>query len=53
MLMRRGGWGGGGNNFKFGMFTGRFPSDHAARMAVKGLTRTGDELGGEGDNSTL
>ena len=25
------------NNFKFGLFIGRFPSDEAASMAVKGL----------------
>ena len=26
------------NDFKFGSFTGRFPCDGAASMAVKGLT---------------
>ena len=34
------GWGVGGgclNGFRFGTFIGRFPSDGAARMAVKGL----------------
>ena len=31
------GWGGCLNGFKFGTFIGRFPSDGAARMAVKGL----------------
>ena len=32
-------WGGGGslNDFKFGTFIGRFPSDCLASMAVKGL----------------
>ena len=34
----RGGGGGGGlNDFKFGTVIGRFPSDGAASMAVKGL----------------
>ena len=28
------------NDFKFGTFAGRFPSDGAASMAVKGLKRT-------------
>ena len=28
------------NDFKFGTFMGRFPSDSAASMAVKGLTST-------------
>ena len=28
---------GGGNNLKFGTFIVRFPRDHAASMAVKGL----------------
>ena len=36
------GWGGGGgggrlNDFKFGTFIGRFPSDGSASRAVKGL----------------
>ena len=28
------------NDFKFGTFIGRFPSDSAASIAVKGLTST-------------
>ena len=41
----RGWWGGGGwgeelNAFRFATFIGRFPSDGAASMAVKGLTST-------------
>ena len=36
MLIRRGG--GDLNDFKFGTVVGCFPSDGAARMAVKGLT---------------
>ena len=36
ILEGRGG-GGGGLNFKFGPFIGRFPSDGAASIAVKGL----------------
>ena len=32
-----GGGGGGLNSFKFSTFTGRFPSEGAATMAVKGL----------------
>ena len=38
--MRPGGGGGGGgslNDFKFGTSSGRFPSDGARNMAVKGL----------------
>ena len=44
MLMQEGGWGGGGgggeeglNDFKFGTFISRFPSDGAAGMAMKRL----------------
>ena len=35
--VKRGGGGGSFNDFKFGNFTGRFPSDCAASMAVKEL----------------
>ena len=41
MLTWGGGGGGGGgslHDFKFGTSTGRFPSEGAAAMAVKGLT---------------
>ena len=40
MLNRSWGGGGGGglNDFKFGTFTGHFPSDGVASMAVKGLS---------------
>ena len=44
--------GGGGNlnNFRFAIFTGRFPSDDAASMGVKGLifkTTLKQQLNGE------
>ena len=32
------------NDFKFGTFIGRFPSDGAASMAVKGLSNKQGEL---------
>ena len=42
------------NDFKFGTFTGRFPSDGAASMAVKGLThRKGEERREEAQCSSL
>ena len=44
--VKRGGGGGSFNDFKFGIFIGRFPNDCAASMAVKELMelyRTADQ----------
>ena len=39
------------NGFKFDTFTGRFPSDGAASMAVKGLTMAqGEVFNNQGDD---
>ena len=51
MLMPEGGvgWGGGDlTDFKFGTFIGRFPSDGAAGIAVKGLNSSCLWRGGGG-----